>query len=410
MRAGNERSVAFVEGMDVSAYGVARSLGRQGIAVYALNDQRNDALHFSRYCKGTFLYPEDPTQPRTYSGDQVAHEDVLCHLLLQWGSQFASKPVLFATSDWFARLLSNCGHRLGEKFLFHWTQPDLFATIVDKGRMTEFCRRAGVRVPHTHITPSHDDIGAIAAGFPYPCLVKPIHRYTSGFPVHSGKLFIAHSPQALKAFFAEAPQLIGATLIQELIEGDDDQVFQCTALVNSSGEVAAYSTVRKLQQYPAGHGSMCHGRAEANPEMAAEALKLLRALGYRGLGSLEFKHRKKDGGYYFIEMNTRLPWYNGIFSDAGVNLAYLAYLDLMGETLPAAAKQHDGTTWTSYHNYSRRYKNSRDIPWERFAGSVLRANSYAWWNPRDPAPFLASSFAGMKHAAGNLLRRMGLRQ
>ena len=27
-------------------------------------------------------------------------------------------------------------------------------------------------------------------------------------------------------------------------------------------------------------------------------------------------------------MNTRLPWYNGLFADAGVNLPYLAYLDL----------------------------------------------------------------------------------
>jgi D-aspartate ligase len=409
MRAGNERSVAFVEGMDVSAYGIARSLGRQGVAVYALNDQRNDALRFSRYCKGAFLYPEDPTQPRTYAGDKVANEDVLCSLLLQWGSQFESKPVLFATSDWFARFLSNCGNRLAEKFLFHWTPPDLFATIVDKGRMTEFCRRASLRVPHTHITQLQDDINAIAAEFPYPCLVKPIHRYTDGFPVHSGKVFIAHSPQVLKAFFAQAPQLMGATLIQELIEGDDDQVFQCTALVNSGGEVAAYSTVRKLQQYPAGYGSMCHGRAEGNPEMAAEALKLLRALNYRGLGSLEFKYRKNDGGYYFIEMNTRLPWYNGIFADAGVNLAYLAYLDLTGKPNLASNKQHDGTTWTSYHNYSRRCKNAPDLTWGRFAGSVLRANSYAWWNPADPVPFLASSFAGVKHAAGNLLRRMGLR-
>ena len=55
---------------------------------------------------------------------------------------------------------------------------------------------------------------------------------------------------------------------------------------------------------------------------------MILALGYRGLGSLEFKYRHKDSGYYFIEMNTRLPWYNGVFADAGVNLPHLAYLDL----------------------------------------------------------------------------------
>jgi D-aspartate ligase len=413
MTKGRERSVAFVEGMDVSAYGITRSLGRQGVPVYALNDRRDDALRFSRYCSGTFLYPDDPTQPRTYAGDRVANQEVLCELLLEWSAGFQEKPVLFATSDWFARFLSNCGTRLRERFLFHWSPPDMFSTIVDKGRMTEFCRRAGVRVPLTHITQGGDDIAEVARGFPYPCLVKPIHRYTRGFPVHSGKVFIARSPEELKAFFAEAPQLRGATLIQELIEGEDDQVFQCTALVKSDGEIAAYSTVRKLRQYPAGYGSMCYGRTEPNQEMATEGLKLLRALGYHGFGSLEFKYREKDGGYYFIEMNTRLPWYNGIFADAGVNLAHLAYLDLTGEPTPdpSSVRQRDGTSWSSYQNYSRWYRDSgREMSWGKFAGSLARSKSHAWWNWGDPAPFFGSSFTGVKHAAGNLLRRMHLRK
>ena len=150
----------------------------------------------------------------------------------------------------------------------------------------------------------------------------------------------------------------GATLMQELIEGADDQVFQYTALVNTQGEIAAYSTVRKLRQYPAGYGSMCYGQTEKNEALAAEGRKLILALGYRGLGSLEFKYRQKDGGYYFIEMNTRLPWYNGLFADAGVNLPYLAYLDLTsGISEPNAAslappQQRDGTTWIGYHNYA----------------------------------------------------------
>jgi D-aspartate ligase len=411
-----DMTAVFVEGLDVSAYGIARSLGRHGIPVYALNDHLRDPLKYSRYVRECFVYPDDPAQPRAYAGDSVANEDVLCRLMLEWGARFSRKPVLFATSDWFARFLSNQQQKLAEKFLFHWVTGELFTTIVDKGTMVQFCESVGIKVPRTHITCAKDDMAKISRDFVYPCLIKPVHRYTASFPVESAKVLIAQTPAEAQAFFEKFPQMKGATLMQELIEGGDDQVFQYTALVNSGGQVSAYATVRKLHQYPPGFGSMCYGQTEKNEALAAEGLKLIQALGYRGLGSLEFKYRQKTGGYYFIEMNTRLPWYNGIFADAGVNLPYLAYLDLTGSTMPQAT-QLDGTSWLGYHNYASwfretRYRDTRgERPLSRasFMSSVARAGSYAWWNSADPKPFLASGILAARRTAGNLLRRLGMK-
>ena len=333
--------------------------------------------------------------------------------MLEWGARFAHKPVLFATSDWFARFLSNQQQHLREKFLFHWVPPELFITIVDKGRMAAFCERAGVRVPRTHITSPADDVAQVTRNFVYPALIKPIHRYTAGFPVESAKVLIAQSAQETQFFFERYPQLKGATLMQELIEGGDDQVFQCTALVNRAGEIAAWSTVRKLRQYPAGYGSMCYGRTERNDTMAGEAFKLLRALGYRGLGSLEFKYRERDGGYYFIEMNTRLPWYNGLFADAGVNLPLLAYADLTGSfrNLASSPPQTDGTSWVSYRNYrswQREVTQKKQGGHSSFGSHVAQARSYAWWNWQDPGPFFASGMLAARRFAGSVLRKLGL--
>jgi D-aspartate ligase len=410
----NNISPVFVEGLDVSAYGIARNVGRHGVPVYALNDRLRDPLRFSRYLRQCFLYSDDPTQPRAYAGDSVANEEALCRLMAEWGAGFARKPVLFATSDWFARFLSNQQQRLREKFLFHWTAPELFTTIVDKGRMVAFCERAGVRVPRTHITRPDDNMREIARGFVYPAIIKPLHRYTAGFPVETAKVLIAKDARQALGLFEKYPQLKGGTLMQELIEGDDDQVFQCTALAGNSGEIVAYSSVRKLRQHPPGYGSMCYGRTERNEAMAAEAFKLLRALGYRGLGSLEFKYRQRDGGYYFIEMNTRLPWYNGIFADAGVNLAHLAYLDLTeaGTTLVTKSpqsSQRENRRWVSFHNYRGSRKDStggHKVGWARFAANVASANSYAWWNWADPAPFFASLILEARRLAGGVLRRL----
>ncbi len=409
-------SPVFVEGLDVSAYGIARSVGRHGVPIYALNDRMRDPLRFSRYVRQCFVYPDDPTQPRAYAGDSVANEEVLCRLMLEWGAGFAQRPVLFATSDWFARFLSNQQQRLQERFLFHWVQPELFTTIVDKGRMVAFCERAGVRVPRTHISRPEDDMAQITRDFVYPALIKPVHRYTAGFPIETAKVLIAQNAQEALAFFEKYPQLKGGTLMQELIEGGDEQVFQCTALVANSGEIS-YSTVRKLRQHPPGYGSMCYGRTERNDVMAAEALKLLLALGYRGLGSLEFKYRQRDGGYYFIEMNTRLPWYNGIFADADINLARMAYLDLTQNKNSLRQEllqtiQRDNTTWLSFHNYRSSRKTDtgkREISFAQFAANVASAHSYAWWNWADPAPFFASLMLAARRMAGSILRRLRLR-
>jgi predicted ATP-grasp superfamily ATP-dependent carboligase len=412
-------SPVFVEGLDISAYGITRSVGRHAVPVYALNDKLSDPLRFSKYVRECFVYPDDPTQPRAYAGDSVANEDVLCRLMLQWGEGFAHKPVLFATSDWFARFLSHRQHELKDRFLFHWVSPDLFSTIVDKGSMVRFCERTGIKVPRTHITQPEDDMAQVARDFVYPSLIKPIHRYTAGFPVESAKVLIAENAQQAQDFFARYPQMKGATLMQELIEGGDDQVFQYTALVNTQGEISAYSTVRKLCQYPAGFGSMCYGQTEYNESLALAGRELILALGYRGLGSLEFKYRHKDSGYYFIEMNTRLPWYNGIFADAGVNLPYLAYLDLASGLFEhnaagfAPPQQRDRTTWVGYHNFAGWFRETRrkqnPISRMAFLGHVARAKSYGWWNSSDPKPFFASGVLAARRLAGSALRKMGLR-
>jgi len=85
-------SPVFVEGLDISAYGITRSVGRHGVPVYALNDKLRDPLRYSKYVRECFVYPDDPAQPRAYAGDSVANEDVLCRLMQEWAARLATGP------------------------------------------------------------------------------------------------------------------------------------------------------------------------------------------------------------------------------------------------------------------------------------------------------------------------------
>lgn len=220
------------------------------------------------------------------------------------------------------------------------------------------------------------------------------------------------SPAALLRFYEHHPGLVGTTLWQEFIKGGDEEIVQCNVLIGESGETRAVCGVRKLRQYPPGCGNMCFGRTEANDITASQGLKLLRFLRYRGLASLEFKRQPDDNRYYFIEMNARLPWYCALFADAGVNLPYLAYLDLTGNGRGKYmyCKQQDGVHWMNARDDLRssfgslRLQPRSVLQWMR---SLARTRCFAWWSPRDPAPFLCSTVSWL--GAAFFQRRAGPR-
>jgi len=378
----NDRPPAFILGLGENGYGILRSLVRAGVAATGFYGKPEEFGRHSKYGEAHYL-------PPSLDGEQV------CRVLIECGARAGGRPVLFPTSDHHAAFLAQNGDRLSRHFSFHWVDGASMRRIVDKASMSGICRGAGVLAPRTHIVRPEEDLAELAAGLTYPCLVKPNRTFDSPFPARR-KTFVAGSPAELLAFYREHPGLKGTTICQEIIEGGDENIFQCTVLMRGSGEVGAVFCARKLHQYRPGYGVMCYGRSEENELLAACALRLLRSLRYRGLASLEFKYRAADDRYYFIEMNPRLPWYNALCADAGVNLPYLAYLDLAGSqrTQPVCARQRDGVHWLSFKLdlgwflQSRAAGRARLLSWLR---SMARARSYAWFDWRDPRPFLRAT-------------------
>jgi D-aspartate ligase len=64
------------------------------------------------------------------------------------------------------------------------------------------------------------------------------------------------------------------------------------------------------------------------------AVRLLKALNYRGIGCVEFKRDPRDGQAKLIEINARAVRTTGIARAAGVDLAWIAYHDLTSTSRP----------------------------------------------------------------------------
>ncbi|PYS78791.1 MAG: hypothetical protein DMF70_14205 [Acidobacteria bacterium] len=376
---------AFILGLGPNGYGHARSLARAGVPALGFYYSRR---HFGRSSRLLHAYPV----ARSLSAEGLAS------VLIETAARFRGRPVLFAASDEFAFLVAQARVHLAERFAFHWNFAETVLKLFDKGEMIRFCQQAGILCPKTHVTSTAEDIRLAAQAFSFPCVIKPLRSFRTAFP--SGrKNYVATSAHDLLLFYELYPDLVGTTLWQEVIDGPDEEIYQCNVLVAESGAVSQICGVRKLRQYPSGFGNMCFGRTEINGIVVSESLRLVRLLGYRGLASIEFKRRASDNRYYFIEMNARLPRYCGLLADAGVNLPHLGYLDLTAADRRSdpSLQQHDNVYWLAVGEDFLSVRQSREprqgtlVRWIR---SIRPARSFAWWDRRDPRPFVHSILKG----------------
>jgi len=278
-----------------------------------------------------------------------------CQELIRLRDQYNQNPVIFSSGEKPNAMLAEHAGTLSKHFNFHWTKSTNLYRIIDKSRSPNVCRESGIAYPMTHVTSSEEDVETAAMKFTFPCIVKPNlitqdWNVRGGFP---GRHFIAKSSYELTEFYDNFPWLRGRTIWQQLIEGDDSNIFQCTALINRLGKVVASVCVRKLHQSPEGIGSMSYGRTEWNSEVVSRTMKLVKTLGLTGYVSAEFKYEHATDEYYFIELNPRLPAYNAFFPLTGVNLAYLGYRDLTGFDLPDRGFQRNFVYWMTIGNISR---------------------------------------------------------
>lgn len=389
------RRETLVLGLNPTGYGIVRALAREGVSVTGVYESPEEFGRLSRQCGKLDL---------TLCHDELERVE----RLIIWARGVGGLPVLYASSDRYVQFVADHQEVLSRYFVYHWVSLETVASIVDKSRMSCLCRKLGVVAPRTHVTRPDENVAVAARSFPFPCLVKPLRSFRSGFPPGL-KNVIAQTSGDLDEFYDLNPELCGRTLWQEIIEGGDDSVLQCNVLVTAKGLIEATVCIRKIHQYPPGFGSMSFGRTERVEFIVAESARILEALEYRGLASLEFKVCPTGGQYYFIEMNPRLPWYNSLFADAGVNLAYLAFRDLTQEADPEGIppEQHDGVYWLAFADELRRFIEVRGKSTVTLAGwlkMISRSRSFAWWCARDPMPFLRA-FLEMLSAIWRRLRR-----
>lgn len=355
--------------------GVIRSLGRLGVPVYGVHEDRLAPAAASRYLRGrVFGVPDPGDVPRLLEGlDRLA-------------DRIGRPAVLFPTDDAGAIFLAEHGARLGGRFLFPRPPAGLPRRLAGKYTLHEVCRSAGFPSPRTALPDSLAAAREFAAAAGYPVVAKLTAPWRAPAGIRSTQL--AGGPDAL-ARLHEACAAAGAGLmLQERIADGEDWFFH--GYCDAAARCRPAFTGVKERSYPASAGLTSLGRSAANPALRDQVTTLLSRLGYSGALDLDIRRDARDGRYYLLDFNPRLGAQFRLFRDtAGTDVARAAYLDLTGQPVPAAA-QVDGRRFC-VENYdplsALAHWRARDLSPRDWLASLRGTDELAWFARDDLRPF-----------------------
>lgn len=381
---------AIVVGGYVNGLGVVRALAARGVPAAVVTTQDWDLAQRSRWCVA--------------SADAAGLEDRperILEALDPWRARFAGWAVLPTTDD---ALVAVARHHDALAASFRPIAPpeDVTSRLVDKTRLLDAARAAGVDVPHCWGPATPET--AERADLRFPVLVKPVvgYRFFARFGV---KLLVARDRAELRDAIARSAAADVACEVFDFVPGGDDRIWTYSTWIDAHGDAGAGVTVRKIRQSPQTFGvARVASVVDDVPGLRDATLAVARAIGLRGAVTSEFKHDPRDGRFRFLEINGRSVIYNALLRRAGLDVAGLAWSEHVEKSPSRPRDTGWRGTWVNLHADLLHALLRRDdaLDLRALAAPYRTPIVEAVWSWRDPAPFAAQWGRTLRRAAQSL--------
>jgi D-aspartate ligase len=311
----DRRIPAVVVGGELNGLGVCRSLAAGGAPVWVVDTKRSNPALWSRYAR--------PVLTDTLDGYGFVN------FLRDLQSRIGERPFLVVTDE--PALLTISEHREELEALYRFRLPDHDTVLMlhDKARFHESAVKHGWPVPNGMVVRDRADLTGIASLRP-PMILKPADKRH----FHDGRtprLVVAENCHSAVSAAERLLPLAGEVLVQEVIEGPDDDIYFCLFYRGRGGETIGMFTGRKLASTPPGTGSTAFCTAATNESLERTTREILDHVQYFGFGGIEYKRDARDGRFLIIEPTVgRTDWQEEVATLAGVNIPLMAYRHELG--------------------------------------------------------------------------------
>jgi predicted ATP-grasp superfamily ATP-dependent carboligase len=362
--------------------GLTQVLGREGFYVIACvwGDKRG-LVKASRYCK------------ELYGG---ANSNVCVDILASFPQETEGEKIpIIASCDDAALVLEQNRENLKERFLFEHTQGSYsIEQLLEKELQVKLAINAGFNVPQSWMLEEYEaQINTIK----YPILIKPLASLRGA----KADIRICRNREDVNKNLSSL-QHTQKVIVQQYIDHDYEiSILGCGL---SSGDVKIPCVENKLTLYPKYVGLECLANMQPLTDecIIRPIKKLITAIEYVGLFSVEMMHNREDGKFYFTEINLRNDGANSFVYKYGVNLPLMHICDLHGQAISETSETAPGYyIWDMHHFMSLLH---RDISFQTWLKEIKLSHGFLTYFPEDKKPFFkqySNWFLNKLHLKGN---------
>lgn len=311
-------------GGDVGAYALAREFndayGVKPILVTAYNPLpiRDTAIARRHYCPG------------------AAEEKPLVNDLASLGQQLKQEDpsrtlILMANTEWRIQVLARNRQKLETWYQIPIPSLETIEKLNDKESFENLAHQVGIDTPLSFYqdfsTSDQPDWKPqpLPQELTFPLVAKPAQSAEYEQLMFEGrkKVYRISSQEELEHLWSTLRKagFRGKFIAQQLIEGDDTQMYSITAYVNKKGSVSFMASARVLleEHHPATLGNPCAMITTPISHILQPAKRLLESVDYHGFANFDVKQDPHSGRFYFLEVNPRIGRNSFYCLGAGIN-------------------------------------------------------------------------------------------
>lgn len=379
----------IVVGGGPTALGLVRSFGRRGIDVFLVSDKKAPA-GFSKYCKKSYV-----------ARDVSYTKAVLKSTLQEVVRRCSRKPVVYPTSDMDALNLAELKEVLADDFYFVVGDSAAVRNLVDKKRFYKTISEHRIAHPQTYFPNNVRETRILASQLDYPIFVKPsiTQLFSRCFP-RAGKGFVAYNSEELSYYYRLAAHHGIEVMFQETIPGSATNSYQLEGYYNPGHNPLMLFARQRLRIWPPNFGNTTLCVSVPLAKLAAEKNvidKFLKTIGYNGLMSAEFKRDDRDGILKLFEINARAWWHFWLAEKCGIDIAFISYLDTIGDTdIQSLNEQYEiGVKSIHLFNDVRAAAHmflTEELKFYDWVSSLRGKKCFTFFSRDDPLPFMVLPF------------------
>lgn len=380
-----KRPIVIVTGADtLTGLSAARSLRDYPVSCWGLVEHPEAPASHSRYW----------ARLETSRDDEAGRVGQLVELGRLAIKESGCKPLLVLSQDEWVIRASKHRDRMVETLRIVLPEHDDVMRLMDKTAFQKWAVQQGFPVPAAVIVEDRESLRKAFEEVGFPCILKPLVRTPEWDSTYPDVKFLdcdnRHDVDRLLSQAGTLFELSPRYVLQQWIRGEDDDVVFCLLSVDMDGELLESFTGRKLWQWPPLGGSTAICTDYDCSDVEELSLRIMRASGFRGLGSVEFKLNRDTMQYLITEPTVgRNDYQSYVAVHAGKNMTGRLVESVFG-VQPTGPQRMRRVIWIDELSALRRARKDRGgffkLLW-MLSKYLARGKCFLLFDIRDIRPF-----------------------